>query len=149
MSRVRDYRSKVGTSTPLSANGERSRTIGFSLIEVVIAMALLTIGLVGVLKLFPVGLKASHKAELMSKITIVAQKRLEEIKLAGFNALTLTPPPFPLEGLDGKFKWRMTILEPDLEGLYKPNEVRYVSVTVELSDGGKKTSKEFATYITK
>ena len=54
---------------------------GFSLIELVIAMGILSVGLVGAMRVFPIGLRASQRSELSSRAAIAAQRTLESVKL--------------------------------------------------------------------
>lgn len=58
---------------------------GFTLIEVVFALAVLLIGLVGVLALFPVGLTASKKAGDYTTAALVAEQVIANIRSAGYN----------------------------------------------------------------
>ena len=90
----------------------RYKNSGFTLIEVVFALAVLLIGLVGVLALFPVGLTASKKAGDYTTAALVAEQVLANIR-AGYNLYTTTggyggsgwyipslgsPPPPPPSG---------------------------------------------------
>ena len=64
-----------------------SRSLGFSLIELVIAIAILSVGLVGAMRVFPVGLRASHRSELGSRAAITAQRVVESMKLRPWEDL--------------------------------------------------------------
>jgi prepilin-type N-terminal cleavage/methylation domain-containing protein len=50
---------------------------GFSLIEVLISMAILSIGIVGAIRVFPVGLRASQRAELAARATQAGERTRE------------------------------------------------------------------------
>lgn len=58
---------------------------GFTLIEITIALLILTVGLVGILTLFPVGFDAAGRAGNITIATFLAQKRIVELKLVGYD----------------------------------------------------------------
>ena len=101
---------------------------GFSLLELIIAIAVLAVGLVGVLQIFPIGLMASQRAGIMTKAAFLAQNKIEDIKLAGFDAITELPPKIPLSGKDGDFEWNIKIDDVNLEGVENTSEMRKVTV---------------------
>ncbi|MBI5155611.1 prepilin-type N-terminal cleavage/methylation domain-containing protein [Candidatus Poribacteria bacterium] len=53
---------------------------GFTLIEVLVALALLLAGVVAVIQLFPVSLKANSDAALTGTAALLAQQKVEEIR---------------------------------------------------------------------
>lgn len=57
-------------------NGQRA----FTLLEMVIALTLLGIGLVGMIQLFPIGLRSSVRAESSTRAAILAQEIMEALK---------------------------------------------------------------------
>lgn len=122
---------------------------GFSLLELVIAIAVLAVGLVGVLQVFPVGLRASQRAGMLTKAAFLAQNKIEDVKLTGFDALREEPPRIPLSGRDGDFEWKLTIEKPELEGIKNPDNIRKIILTISWPERTKTRSKEFVTYITK
>ena len=54
-------------------SGQRARTRGFSLIEVVIALGVITVGIVGVLAVFPTALQSGHSAQDETRAAHIAQ----------------------------------------------------------------------------
>ncbi len=60
----------------------------FTLIEIVIALAMLVIGLTGVLALFPTGMVASKRAGDLNMAAIVAERTLASIRRVGIAAYT-------------------------------------------------------------
>ncbi|MBU0759182.1 MAG: prepilin-type N-terminal cleavage/methylation domain-containing protein [Candidatus Omnitrophica bacterium] len=122
---------------------------GFSLLELIIAIGVLAVGLVGVLQIFPVGLRASQRAGMMTKAAFLAQNKLEEVKMAGFGSITALPPTILLAGEDRDFEWEITIDKPELNGLNDNDNMRKVTVTVNWMDRSKKRSKDFITYVTR
>lgn len=57
----------------------------FTLIEIIIALAILGIGLIAVMAYLPIALDASSKASNLTRASMVGQRILEEIKLASFD----------------------------------------------------------------
>jgi len=53
---------------------------GFSLVEVVVAMAVLLIGVVGILQFLPPSLRASSEAALRGQAALLAQAKVEELR---------------------------------------------------------------------
>lgn len=122
---------------------------GFSLLELIIAIAVLAVGLVGILRIFPVGLRASYRSGMITKAAFLGQNKLEEVKVAGFNAITELPPKITLSGTEGDFEWEIFIDEVDLEGLESTDNIRKVTVNVSWPERSRTRSKDFITYITK
>jgi len=122
---------------------------GFSLLELIIAIAVLAVGLVGVLQIFPIGLRASQRAGMMTKAAFLAQNKIEDVKLAGFDAITELPPKIPLSGRDGDFEWAIKIDEIAPEGVEASEDMRKITVTLTWPERNTTRSKEFITYVTK
>jgi len=53
---------------------------GFTLIEVLVALAILLAGLVAIVQLFPVSLRASADAALQGEAVLLAQQKVEELR---------------------------------------------------------------------
>ena len=141
-------RSVVLTHSRLTHSRKASgRAAGFSLIEIVVALGLLAMGLIGVIRLFPVGLRASKRSEGLSKATFLAQQRLEELRLAGYAALSADPPAVPLSGSLGSYQWTAQVEPVDAIGLPTTNELRAVTVTVQWPEGGQTRSTAVITYV--
>lgn len=122
---------------------------GFSLLELIIAIAVLTIGLIGVLQIFPIGLRASQRAGMITRASFLAQNKMEDIKLAGFDAMTELPPRIPLSGKDGDFEWVVKIDNVSLEGVESSGDMRKITVTVSWPERNATRSKDFITYVTR
>lgn len=56
------------------------RRQGFSLVEVTVAIAILMIGIVGIVKLFPPSLKTSSEAAVRGRAVLLAQAKLAELR---------------------------------------------------------------------
>lgn len=117
--------------------------------ELIIAIAVLAVGLIGVLQIFPIGLRASQRAGMMTKASFLAQNKIEDVKLAGFEAITELPPKIPLSGRDGDFDWSIEIDNVSLEGVESGADMRKVTLTVSWPERNTVRSKDFITYVAK
>ena len=59
---------------------------GFSLLELVIAMAILSIALLGLIQMFPVGLRASKHAGDHTIMTFLGQQKMSDIEQAKYTS---------------------------------------------------------------
>ena len=62
---------------------------GISLIEALIAMAILTIGLLSIIRLFPVAMKVSKTAEQSTVAANLAQAKIEEVFSLGYENIPI------------------------------------------------------------
>ena len=116
----------------------------FSLIELVIAMAILSVGLVGAMRVFPLGLRASQRAEVNSRAAIAAQRAIESLKLRPWDELkegetTVT---------EGGFDVTTRISRPTLDDLVDPTRLKAVEVHVRsMQEGAPPRELTFITYV--
>ena len=119
--------------------------VAFSLIELVISMGILSVGLVGAMRVFPMGLRASQRSEINSRSVIAAQRTLESIKLKPWAELA-----------DGE----TTVQEDDLEittrigvpelaePLAEPERLKRIEVRIRAPQAADRVrSLAFATYL--
>ena len=124
-----------------------ARKKGFSLLELIIAIGVLAIGLVGVLQIFPIGLRASYRSGMLTKAAFLAQNKMEEVKMSGFDAIIALPPKILLSGTEGDFDWGIFIDEVGLDGVESSDDIRKVTVTVSWIERQRRRSKDFVTYV--
>lgn len=110
---------------------------GFSLLEILIALAVMLVGIVGVMSLFPVGLRASKVAENYTLAAILAQYAIDEAKLTAFGGLSNDNGTFLAP--DDAFSWDRVVDTP-LANLEQ------ITITISWSDLGLTRSEEFVTY---
>jgi len=123
---------------------DRRRTRrGFSLVEVVISLAILSVGLVGAMRVFPVGLRASHRSELSSRAGIVAQRTVESLKLVPWEELregdTTTQ--------EDDFEVTTRITQPAVEGLVDAARLKAVNIVVTWTQDGRSRELVVVTYL--
>ena len=59
---------------------ERRGSRGYSLLEVIVAVGIFAIGIIGILQFFPPALRASSEASLRGAAALLAQQKAEEIR---------------------------------------------------------------------
>jgi general secretion pathway protein I len=123
------------------------RNPGFTLIEVVVAMAILGIGLVVIIELFGGGLRLGRVSEEYTKATGYARMKMEEINLASSLEEGIQ------EGeIDGQFRWqvevkRVDLLPPGQETSYRPPvDLYWVRVGVLWKSGAKERAAALESY---
>jgi type IV pilus assembly protein PilV len=113
---------------------------GFTLIEIVISMAILAIGLVGILSLFPVGFDSARRSMNLTQASLYAQEKLAEIKKDGFPDLT----PINGEFADPNYKWEQAVSDEVPAGY-----LRKVELTVKWNYKNNVHQEMFTTYVAK
>lgn len=116
---------------------------GFSLIEVVLALAILSIGIVGAIRVFPVGLRASHRAGLSSLATLAGERTMESLKLKPWEELVIGESA----SREDPFDIVVSVDQPVLPGLVDPTRVKRLAVTVNWTQEGRSRSLTLATYL--
>lgn len=101
--RMSGYFMKVSTPLPPLC---RRAVAGYSLVEILVSMAILLAGLLAILNLFPQSFKANADAAIRARASLLAQTKAEEIRrdwdttsplIVTIRGLTTptTPVPFP------------------------------------------------------
>ncbi len=111
-------------------------------------MAIMAIGIIGVVRLLPVGLRASKSSEMFSRAAFLAQQKIEELKLAGLAAV-VSEPSIPLEGEEDGYSWAAAVSEVSLPGLSSHEDIRQVNLTVSWQEKGQPRLQQFVTYLGK
>ena len=116
-------------------------TRAFSLLELVIAMAIMGIALLGLIQMFPVGLRASKNAGDHTIMAFLGQQKMSDIEQS--KPTTSTPnneffPEYP------SFSWRQTIIQDlIISNLY------HASVLIYSNSGSDTKIEEFVTLYVK
>ena len=77
---------------------------GFTLVETLIALAILMIAVLAIVQLFPLGLKASHQAKNTTLATNLAQAKMEELISESYSNLAVgTTTEESLSTIDSDF----------------------------------------------
>ena len=127
---------------------------GFTLVEVVVAMMLLTVGLVGAAAVVTmqasggisagadIGLAAVNRGNLMTTATMLAQQRIEVVKNSAFPPTPLTEPTIT----DYPGFTRTTTVN-DVTGLAATAKNVTVVVTYRYQSVGSETGKDYGSSV--
>jgi type II secretory pathway pseudopilin PulG len=115
------------------------------LIELIISMAILSVGLFAGMRVFPVGLGASKRAELRSRAVFAAQRAIESLKLTPWEELVEGETTAEADG----FNVITRIALPDIEELVDPTRLKVVEVTAQWTQEGRSRGLTFVTYLRK
>ncbi|MEO0454118.1 MAG: prepilin-type N-terminal cleavage/methylation domain-containing protein [Verrucomicrobiota bacterium] len=66
---------------------------GFSLVEVIIALGVLTVSLIGILAMFPVAFDTARESTYETRVAFIAQSLLSDIKSTSRSNSTAAPDP--------------------------------------------------------
>lgn len=136
-----------------------SKKTGFTLIEIITALSILTMGVLSLVSLLTVGLSSFGASQDVTTATLKAQQKLEEIKRNSIGALP-APPALPAKGSFSsatqftdnlRFSWQIAVsYVDDGTGTDTPiSGLREVVVRITWSRFGKTYSEDFITYISK
>lgn len=100
---------------------------GFTLIEVIMVTAIVSVALLMIARVFPIGMRAKESAEQYSVAALLGQQLLEELKKKGYGALSsVYPSELPDHGVgEGSFKlhrgyrWRVEWWDTEIPNLRK------------------------------
>jgi len=76
-----------------TASRRRARTSSFSLLEVVIALGVIAVGIVGVLAVFPTALQTGHSAQDETRAAHIAQSVFGSLVAGATSQFTAVPLP--------------------------------------------------------
>lgn len=139
---------------------------GFSLLEILIALAILIIGVVSIVNLFPIGLHASKRAMDFSSAAMLAQGKMAELIYLGYNnwssvdgdlagipsdTVGSTPPPVssPADGRnpfpvpDNAYEWFIDVVQAETT----MSNLAKVTLWIYWNDRGVERYEAFITYI--
>ncbi|MFA5338959.1 MAG: prepilin-type N-terminal cleavage/methylation domain-containing protein [Candidatus Omnitrophota bacterium] len=111
---------------------------GFTLIEIVISLAILAIGLVGILSLFPIGFDSARRSVNSTQVAVFANKHLEELRNTGFPSLGVTSGDFS----DPSYTWTQSVSTVDAI-----DALRQVDLTVSWQYRNRGYQQVFTTYV--
>ncbi len=131
---------------------------GFSLLEILIAMAILIIGVSAVINLFPVGLNASKRAADFTMVGILAQEKMAEVMYFGYDNVgqihgdisgipgsLATGTKEPFTSPDEKYRWHLDLATTWIPGL--DTTLAKVTLWIYWNDRGTERIATFITYI--
>jgi general secretion pathway protein I len=115
------------------------RQRGFTLLEVMVALAVLSIALVALFSQQAASIKQGNEARVITKATFLAQERMAEVltrqQLRAGEEQGETQDSVPA------FQWKTAVEETDVEGMQK------ITVIVLWKEGGQGRDLRFVTYV--
>lgn len=126
---------------PAAPSPEPRAFLGFSLVELIIALAILGVGLVGAIRVFPVGLQASRRSEMSSRAVMTAQQTLESLKLDS------CPAEGEQEAAVGPFTVTTRFSHPSSTQLVDAARLTAVEAEVAWAQDGRPKMLTFVTYL--
>lgn len=128
-----------GTVNHLPVDSQRER--GMSLIEVLVALVIMSIGILAVARLFPAGTRAREQDHLVTAANDYAQERLEQLTRRAWSDSLLTvgrhPPGVATEVL-GNGNWQRSYAVMQMNTPL--DNLKRVDVTVTCTGAGRTTA---------
>ena len=103
-------------------------------------MAILAIGLVGILSLFPVGFDSARRSMDLTQAALYAQEKLTQIKKDGFPAVETTNGTFA----DSNYSWTAVVTDETPTGY-----LRKIALVIKWNYKNKGYQQTFTTYVAK
>lgn len=116
---------------------------GFSLVEVVVSLAILSVGLLAAMRVFPMGLRASQRSERSSRAVMAAQRTIESLKLKPWSELV----DGATSVTDGPYTITVRVAAPAVEELSDPSRLKAVDVVVAWEEDGRPRRATFVTHL--
>ena len=107
---------------------------GFTLIEVLIVMAIFSIGILAVAAMQVTSTKSNASARRMTEATALAENQIENLMQVSYDHADLNPATNPHESAQGPYtiNWNATEVDLDADGT---NDSKTVDVTVNWNYG--------------
>lgn len=124
---------------------------GFTLIEVIAALAIVSTALLGLLQLHLVSLRTADKAQVITQAVLLAQEKMADVLCCGYPPLGTRSGVVEANG--SQLAWRTEVTDeralPRRSADFRPRDLRKVAVDVSLEkDPGGKTI-HLTTYVAK
>lgn len=117
---------------------------GFTLIEVMIAMIILAIGVLGLAPMMVTSMRGNQFSREFTDVAYIAQDRIEQLK----NQTTISPMPFyeTTSNINGVYNRTLNVSDNSVDGSI-PKGVYQISVTITWTDKqGNSHSQNYITY---
>ncbi|MBU4346851.1 MAG: type II secretion system GspH family protein [Candidatus Omnitrophica bacterium] len=113
---------------------------GFSLVEILVSLAVLGIGLVFVFTIFPLSWQSFAYSRKLNEVSIFAQRKLEELKS------TEAFSPGQMSGEEKDINWNISIspVQPDAD-----MDLWHVELDLEFYFQGRPQKQKFLTYLSR
>jgi len=125
---------------------------GFTLIEVLVAMFLLVVALLGLLSLTTMVINGNAFSKTSTVATTLAKDKLEELKRKNYDeiAASTSPESVTLNGKTYTREWDADPIDVNVSGTSEhAKDMKKITVTVSWSWNGPNRSLEESTFITR
>lgn len=119
---------------------------GFSLLEVMVAVVILAFGLLAIMHLFPIGLRASKISQDTTVATFLAQQKIEELRNTKYADIDDTPLTATFASPFSNFTWTKSVSESEWEEI-DAGELSKVMIEVSYSPYGQGRRVKLVTFI--
>jgi type IV pilus assembly protein PilV len=111
---------------------------GFTLIEVLIVLAIFSIGILAVAAMQMTSTKGNASARRITEATALAENQIENLMQVSYDHADLNPAANPHESTQGPYaiNWNVTEVDLDADG---NNDSKTVDVTVNWNYGGDRS----------
>ena len=122
------------------------RRTGFTLIEVVVALAVVSIALLGLLRLHLLSVASADKAQTLTAAVLLARARITEATCSGYPRVGVESGRAETEG--GEMTWRTQVTngQPTRRGEVRDG-LRRIAVEVAWGRGTARKQIEMTTYV--
>ncbi|MCG8431337.1 MAG: prepilin-type N-terminal cleavage/methylation domain-containing protein [Candidatus Omnitrophica bacterium] len=120
--------------------GRQRLPSGFTLVEILIALLILALGIVGLFNIFPAAWQSFAYSRRLSRVALIAEQKMEEFKSAP------SPAPGTTGGSEGDLNWTATVEQKQFESGV---ELLQVELDIEFSMRDTPQKERFITYISK
>ena len=121
---------------------------GFTFIEVVMALAIVSIALVALLRLHLVSIRMADTSNVRSQALMLAREKIEEQLAIGFPQTSTNTGIEHINSLE--LKWRTEVTDAELPAIngIRINDLRKISVNVRWSQGPGRKEVKLSTLVT-
>jgi len=111
----------------IGAPSRRSQPAGFTLLEVLVAMAILAVAVTAVMQLFGQGLRLARASGEHLTATLLASQKLTEVAQASLE-------PGERQGIEGTYRWQATVRSvPEFQPVELPEGFRPTGQLVQVA----------------
>ena len=115
---------------------KKRHTKGFTLLEVLISVSILSIGMSFLFSIFPLGIRISSEVRRLGSISFFAQKKIEELK-------TMNETPSDSSGKEDLFNWSIKVEDFSAGNNFV---LKKIQLDAEWMQGETVRRKSFVTY---
>ncbi len=127
----------------------RQRRNGFTLIEVLVALAITAISLAALLRLLVININTMDTASCLSRAGIIANAKLAEVVSGGYPKVGTDSGRIEYEDNNTVYSWQVNVTDEKVDKLEKLNlhGLRKVNVRVQWNQGQREKEISMSTFV--